>query len=132
STRTASYAHRPCGRFARRIRKSMDSILQDLRYGLRMLVRNPSFAAVAVMTLALGIGANTAIFSVVNATMLEPLPFPNRDRLVMVWEQNSRGTRERNVVNPGNFIRWRERAHSFRNLALLYKNEMNVTGTGDP
>ena len=110
----------------------MDSILQDLRYGLRMLVRNPGFAAVAVMTLALGIGANTAIFSVVNATMLEPLPFPNRDRLVMVWEHSYKNGRERNVVNPGNFLRWRERVRSIRNMAMIVKNEINVTGKGEP
>jgi putative ABC transport system permease protein len=110
----------------------MDSLLQDLRYGFRMLLRNPAFAAVAIITLALGIGANTAIFSVVNATMLEPLPFPNRDRLVMIWEHSYRNGRERNVVSPGNFLRWRERARSLRNMAMISKIEVNVTGKGEP
>src|SRR4051812_15355727 len=108
-------------------------MMQDLRYAIRMLMRKPGFASVAILTLALGIGANTAIFSVVNATMLEPLPFPNRERLVMVWEHFYKGGgRERNSVNPANFIRWRERARSFRNLAIATKFEMNVTGKGEP
>src|SRR3954464_8859770 len=107
-------------------------MMQDLRYAIRMLMRKPGFAAVAILTLALGIGANTAIFSVVNATMLEPLPFPNRDRLVMVWEHNYKGGRERNSVSPSNYLRWKERAHSFRNLALMTKSEVNVTGKGEP
>src|SRR3954469_9224998 len=108
-------------------------MMQDLRYAIPLLMRKPGFAAVAILTLALGIGANTAIFSVVNATMLEPLPFPNRDRLVMVWEHFYKGGgRERNSVNPANFIRWRERARSFRNLAIVTKFEMNVTGKGEP
>src|SRR5512133_886433 len=101
----------------------MESIIQDLRYGVRMLLKNPGFAIVAIVTLALGIGANTAIFSVVNATMLQPLPFANSDRLVMVWEHNytGKGGRAHNVVNPANFVRWRERAGTFRNMAIIFK-----------
>jgi putative ABC transport system permease protein len=108
----------------------MHSILQDLRYAVRILFKKPGFAAVAILTLALGIGANTAIFSVINATMLAPLPFPTRDRLTMIWEHNYKNSgRERNTVNPGNFLRWRERAHSFRNMGLILKSEHNVVAT---
>ena len=66
----------------------MQSFLNDVRYGFRMLLKNPGFTAVVIITLALGIGANTAIFSVVNAVLLQPLPFKDQDRLVMVWERN--------------------------------------------
>src|SRR5512143_2965789 len=108
----------------------MDTLVQDIRYGLRLLLKNPGFAVVAIITLALGIGANTAIFSVVNATLLEKLPFPNSDRLAMIWEHKYQGGgRERNVANPGNFLRWRERSQSFRNMAMIAKFETNVTGT---
>jgi hypothetical protein len=85
----------------------------DLRYGLRMLRKSPGFTLVAVLLLALGIGATTAIFSVVNGVLLKPLPFQDPERLVMVWEHAYKRDRSRNVVGPYNFLRWRERARSF-------------------
>ncbi len=89
----------------------------DLSYGLRMLRKSPGFTLVAVLLLALGIGATTAIFSVVNAVLLEPLPFSDPASLVLVWENAYKRDRERNVVGPYNFLRWRERAKSFSSMS---------------
>src|SRR5437660_347548 len=88
----------------------------DLRFAFRTLLKSPGFTIMAAVALALGIGANTAIFSVVNAVLLHNLPFANPDRLVMVWEQSPR-TSKTNVVNSNNFIQWQERNHSFERLA---------------
>src|SRR5580692_3783815 len=76
----------------------------DLRFGFRMLVKDRGFAAVAVLTLALGIGANTAIFSVVNGTLIRPLPYPNASRLVMVWESKRPDREKQNVTSPATFL----------------------------
>ena len=81
---------------------------RDLRHGARLLLRAPGFTAVAVCALAIGIGANTAIFSVVYTLLLKPLPYQNPERLVVVWEHNVPRDRKNNVVSPGNFIHWRE------------------------
>src|SRR5688572_17659488 len=83
-------------------------ILQDMRYALRILVRKPSFTFVVVMTLALGIAANTAIFSVVNGVLLRDLPFPDSDRIVTLFENNTVDGIERDDVSPANFLDWRE------------------------
>lgn len=91
--------------------------LQDFRYGLRNLRKSPSFAAVSVLTLALGIGATTAIFSIVNAALLRPLPFPSPDRLAVVYSVNPAPTGGLWVVSPADFHDWREQARAFENLA---------------
>ncbi len=109
----------------------MTTLLQDLRYAVRMLLRSPGFSFVVVATLALGIGANTAIFSLVEAMLLRPLPFAHPERLVMVWERNyKRDGSERNVVGPANFIRWSERSGSFESLAGFAPYNTNLTGSG--
>jgi len=105
----------------------MDNLLQDLRYGIRTLFRQPGFAATAVLTLALGIGATTAIFSVVNAVVLRPLPFDQPDRIVVVTNVNTKtGTRNTTVSGP-DFRDWREQSRSFEALAYWAGGEMSAT-----
>ena len=110
----------------------MDSLLQDLRYALRTSLRAPGFTSVAILALALGIGANTAIFTLVNAALIERLPFHDPDRLVVMWETNARRPGRPNVIGPANFLRWRERATAFEQLAGLVDYRVNVTGGGAP
>ena len=105
----------------------IDTLLQDVRYALRTLAQSPAFTLVVVLTLALGIGANTAIFSVVKGVLLTSLPYKDPSRLMVVWESN--GTSTRNVVNPANYMDWHDRATSFSGLALL--SWAGLTFTGD-
>ena len=95
----------------------MMTLLQDLRHGARLLVRAPGFAVIAIAALAIGIGANTAIFSVVNTLLLQPLPYHDADRLAIVWEHNIPRDRKNNVVAPANFLHWREMNQGFADLA---------------
>ena len=106
----------------------MDTLWQDLRYAARQLARRPGFTAIAVLTLALGIGASTAVFSVVNSILLRPLSYRSPDQLVMVWERNSARPRDRNVVNPANYLDWNDRATSFTGLAAFTWSQTTFTG----
>jgi predicted permease len=107
-------------------------LVRDLRYALRILRKSPGFATVAILSLALGIGANSAIFSVVNAMLLRPLPFPAPDKLVRLWESKPRDGRHRNRVNAWNFLDWREHTRTFQDMAAVTSTDMNVTGQGEP
>jgi putative ABC transport system permease protein len=109
--------------------------LQDIRYGFRMLIKRPGFTIIVVLTLALGIGANTAIFSAVDAVLLNPLPYKDPDRLVAVWETNRQLSPEmwdRNEVAVGNFRDWRSRNQVFDQLGSLFYADVNLTGVGEP
>ncbi|MFI5372474.1 MAG: ABC transporter permease [Candidatus Eisenbacteria bacterium] len=106
----------------------MDTLIQDLRYAARQLFTHPGFTAAAVCTIALGLGANTAIFSVVNAVLLRPLTFPQPDQLVLVWERNRAGAQLTNVVNPANYLDWHDRATSFTDLAAFTWSATTFTG----
>jgi putative ABC transport system permease protein len=110
----------------------MGSLLQDVRYGLRNLARNPGFALVAMLTLALGIGANTTIFSVINNTLLKPLPFPGADRIVLVWEAFGKGPDNWNIVSAPNFHDFERQSHSFERMAIFDSagRGYNLSATG--
>jgi hypothetical protein len=110
----------------------LGDLWQDMRFGARVLLKQPAFTLVAVLTLALGIGANTAIFSVVNAVLLRPLPYRDSQQLVVVWEKNRPRARERNVANPSNFLEWQAQAQSFKGMAAFYDTRFNLTGAGEP
>jgi putative ABC transport system permease protein len=97
----------------------MERFWQDVIYGVRVLFRNPGFTSVAVLTLALGIAINTAIFSVVNGVLLRPLPFRDPERTVVLWENNIKDGIERDDVSPANFLDWRERNSSFSAMAFV-------------
>jgi putative ABC transport system permease protein len=111
----------------------MQTLWQDLRYGARTLVKNPGFTLIAILTLALGIGTNTAIFSVVNAVLLQPLPFSEPDRLVWVWG-NIRNGGNRASVSPLDFMDYRSQTTTFEQFAATFSvpTFTNLTGNGDP
>ncbi|MCI0336773.1 MAG: ABC transporter permease [Acidobacteria bacterium] len=109
----------------------MQTIWQDIRYGLRMLMKRPGFTLIAVITLALGIGANTAIFSVIYAVMLRPLPYWESERLVMIWETDNPG-REPGSVAPANFLDWRAQSRTLEDMAASRHWGFNLTGRDRP
>ena len=111
----------------------LEQFLQDLRFGGRMLRRSPGFTAVAMLTLVLGIGANTAIFSVVNAALLRPLPYADPASLMMVWESNSKLPHaDHNVVSPPDYLDWKTQSDVFRGMAGIFDQRVNLTGRGLP
>src|SRR2546429_3509040 len=96
----------------------METLFRDIRFGIRSLLKQPAFTSIAIVTLALGIGANTAIFSVVNAVLLRPLPFPHSEQLVTLWERNPKQGYEQNPPAAGNFVDWRDQNRVFAQMAI--------------
>jgi len=111
---------------------SVEMLLQDLHYGARTLLKDPSFSLVAVLTLALGMGATTAIFSVVDAVLLHPLPFRDSSRLVVVWENFLTLNHPHNVAAPANFLDWESQNTVFEGMTAMADSHANLTGSGDP
>ncbi len=112
----------------------MQNLGEDLRNAMRVLLKHPGFTLVVLLTLSLGIGANTAIFSVINAVLLRPLPFREPDRIVTVWERDPKGGYEQNMASPANFDDWRSLSQSFQEMAAydtVLKSWFNITGTAD-
>ena len=110
----------------------METLIQDIRYGIRMLLKSPSVSIVATIALALGIGANTAIFSVVNAVLLRPLPFPNSEALVAVTETDSQRGQLRGSYSYPNYFDLRDQNNAFENLACYHGSDHILTGIGEP
>jgi putative ABC transport system permease protein len=110
----------------------MSNLLSDLKHGLRVLLRTPLFTICTIAALAIGIGATTALFSVVHALLIRPLPYKQADALVVMWEHNLSRNRPRNVISPANFLAWRERSRSFESMAAFTQNRVTLTGAGEP
>jgi putative ABC transport system permease protein len=110
----------------------MTNVLSDLKHGVRVLLRTPLFTVCTIAALAIGIGSTTALFSVVHALLIKPLPYKNADALVVVWEHNLPRNRPRNVISPAKFLQWRERSQSFDGLAAFSQNRVTLTGSGEP
>ena len=113
----------------------MNSLTQDLRFALRLLRKSPGFAAVSVITLALGVGANTAIFSVIDAVLLRDLPYREPDRVVMLWQSHpslGQFLAERTPVQLRNYLEWKEQSRSFSDMAVLAGGQFNLTGGDKP
>src|SRR5215216_4915435 len=108
-----------------------ETLAQDIRYGLRMLAKHKTFTTIAVITLGLGIGANTAIFSVVNELLLRPLPYRDAERIVMLWEVTPGGRRQ-NTTSRTNFRSWRDQSSSYESIAAFSDQRVNLTGDGEP
>jgi len=109
----------------------METLWNDLRYGWRVMRRSPGFAAVAILTLAIGIGANAAIFSIVNGVLLRPLPFRDSSRIVTIWETDANRNVVRGTASPAEFLDWRDMNHSFAELSGWRSLLFTITGSGD-
>jgi putative ABC transport system permease protein len=110
----------------------MTTLLADIRFGLRMLFKSPTTTIVALVALTLGIGANTAIFSVVNAVLLRTFPYADAEQLVLVWEKRQGGRTDQNVINLGNFSDWKEQNQVFSDMAAFFDRNVNLTRDGEP
>src|SRR5580700_2692283 len=110
----------------------MRTLFADLRYGLRLLRQAPAFTAIAICALALGIGANTAIFSTLNSVVLRPLPYHDPDRVVIVFEDSSNFVFPHNAPAPSNYFYWKEQNHVFTDMAAVRYRGMSITGDGNP
>jgi putative ABC transport system permease protein len=110
----------------------MQTLWQDLRYGARMLLKNPVFTLIAVITLSLGIGANSAIFTIVNGVLLRPLPFDEPEQLVKVWEMRYQLGGARRPVSPADFFDWRAQNTTFQHMAAYTAGDYTLTGSGEP
>ena len=110
----------------------METLIQDLRFGIRLLLKNPGFSAVAILALALGIGANTAIFSVVDAVLFRPLPFERPERLVAVWERDLKKGGDHDSVMAANFLDWKSRGQVFEAMSAHAGGSVSLTGLAEP
>src|SRR5579864_8071128 len=106
----------------------MNGLLQDVRYALRQLRKSPVFTTVAVVTLALAVGANTAIFSVVHTVLLASLPYRQVDRLMMIWGRNPSRGDQQFPISAGDFTEWQQKNDVFEDLAASYDDEVTLTG----
>src|SRR5271168_4186909 len=115
-----------------RASNGLEILFADFRIGARMLRKNPGFATLAVLTLAIGIGANSAIFSLANAAFFRPLPYPHSERLAFLWQNNQRTGESAGLVSYPNFADWRSQSHSFVDMAFFMSGKSILSGTGDP
>src|SRR5215472_4248949 len=106
----------------------MDMIWQDLRYGWRMLWRSPGFAIVAILTLGIAIGANTAIFSIVHGVLLRPLPFPDSEKLAIIWETDANRSVTHGTASAAEFLDWQKMNHNFEQLGAWQTLFYSLTG----
>jgi predicted permease len=110
----------------------LEQLLQDTRFGLRRLRKSPGFTVIAILTLALGIGASTSIFSVVNAVLLAHLPYKDPGRLAMIWGTNGGRGMNKTPVSPGDYFEWKEKNTVFQDIAASHDDQVTLTGTGNP
>src|SRR4029077_5716717 len=117
---------------SRSLEAAMQTLLQDVRYGFRTLIKSPGFTGFAIIILALGIAANTAIYSLANVVLLHALPYRDADRLVMVWEDESSFGFPRDTPAPGNFFAWKSENQVFEDMAATNDSSFNLTRDGNP
>jgi putative ABC transport system permease protein len=115
-----------------RVGARLDALRLDVRFGVRTLIRRPGFAAIAVLTFGVGMGATTAIFSLIDGVLLKPLPFHEPDRLTMVWEVRPRYNSQRSTASPLNYLDWQQQVPAFESLAAFAGGFVNLTGAGTP
>src|SRR5687767_12546166 len=110
----------------------MQPLFQDLRYGARMLIKKPGFTLIALITLSLGIGATTALFSVVNGVLIRPLAYRDEARIVTLWQSNLKSGVEREETSPANYLDWRERLQTCESISAIEPFGHSMIGEGEP